>query len=72
MKSSTLYWRGNILTPPLCSTLEVYNETHIFIPVDIMKDVVESAMQKLSGGSFPGGTYSEAIQGWLLKLGGGV
>ena len=44
---------------------------HIFIPVYITEDVVESAAQKLSGGSGPGYTDSEALQGWLLKFGEG-
>ena len=41
----------------------------IFIHVDIMEDVIESFAQKLSGSLGPGGTYSEALQGWLLNFG---
>ena len=52
-----------------CSTLEVYNETHIFIHVDITEGVVKLVARKLLGISVPGSTYSEAIQGWLLKFG---
>ena len=33
----------------------------------IKKDGVESFMRKLLGSSGPGGTGSEALQGWLLK-----
>ena len=40
---------------PACSTLEAYDETPIFIPVDIKEDVVESVMQKISGSSGLGG-----------------
>ena len=39
-----------------CYTLETYNETTIFIPVDITEDVVELITRKLSGSSGPGGT----------------
>ena len=53
--------------PPLCSTLEVYKKMPIFSPVYIKEDGVESFMRKLSGISGPGGTDSEALQGWLLK-----
>ena len=41
----------------------MYNETPIFIPVDIVEDVVELVAQKLAGSSVPGGTYSEALHG---------
>ena len=41
----------------------------IFIPVDIMEDVVESVSQEILGGSGPGGKDLEALQGWLLKFG---
>ena len=48
--------------------LETYDETPIFITVDITEDAVKSVTQKLLGGSGPGGTDSEALQGWILKL----
>ena len=34
-----------------CSTLEVYYETPVFIPVDITEDAVESVARKLAGDS---------------------
>ena len=37
--------------------------------MDITEDAVESIGRKLSGSAGPGGTYSEALQGWLLKFG---
>ena len=52
-----------------CVTLETYEETPIFIPVDITEEAVESVAQTLLGISGPGGTYSDALQGWLLKFG---
>ena len=51
--------------------LEAYNETPIFIPVDIIDDVVKSVARKLSGSLGPGGTDLEALQGWILKSGEG-
>ena len=56
-------------TIPSCATLETHKETPIFIPVNITKEAIESVAQKLSGSSGPGGTDSEALQGWLLKSG---
>ena len=53
---------------PSCATLETYNETTIFIPVDIMEEAFESVAHRLSGISGPGGTEYEAIQGWILKF----
>ena len=50
---------------PYCSTLEVYDKTPIFIPVEVMEDVVESFTQKLSEVSSPIGTDSAALQGWI-------
>ena len=47
----------------------MYNETPIFIPVNITEEAVESVAQKLLVSSGPGGTDSEALQGWLLKFG---
>ena len=52
-----------------CSTLKAYKEMSVFIPVDIMEYVVKLIMQKLSRGTGPGGTDSEALQGWPLKFG---
>ena len=54
--------------PPPCSTLVVYDKMPIFIPVDIMEDVVELVVRKIFGSSVPGGTDSEALQGCLLKV----
>ena len=42
--------------------------TPIFISINITEDAVKSAAQKLSGASGPGGTDSEALHGWLLKV----
>ena len=55
-------------TIPSYATLETYKETPIFIPVDITEEAVESVAQKRSGISGPGGTDSEALQGWFLKF----
>ena len=52
-----------------CATLETYEETPIFIPVDITGEAVEPVARKLSGVYGPGGTDSKALQGWLLKFG---
>ena len=46
---------------PPCVTLEMYKETPIFIPVDIMERAVESVVQFFLGRSTPGGTDSEAL-----------
>ena len=43
---------------PTCSTLEAYNETPIFIPVDTTEDVVKFFMRKHLGSSGPGGADS--------------
>ena len=56
-------------TIPSCATLETYEETFIFIPVNVTEESVESVAHKLLGGSVPGGMDSEALQGWLLKFG---
>ena len=48
--------------------LETYEETPMFIPVDIMEDTVESS-KKLSGSLGLGGKDSENLQGWILKFG---
>ena len=49
--------------------LEMYKETPIFIHVDITQESVKSVALKLSGSSGLGDTYSQALQGWLLKFG---
>ena len=54
---------------PSCATLETYEETPIFIPVNITEEAVESVAQKLLGSSVPGGPDSEALQEWLMKSG---
>ena len=41
---------------PSCAMLETYEETPIYIPVEITEGAVKSAAQKLLGGSVPGGT----------------
>ena len=56
-------------TIPFCVTLETYEETPIFIPVNITEETVKLVAGKLLGSSIPGGTDSEALQGWLLKFG---
>ena len=59
-------WKENIRTKKFHhSTLETYNETPIFIPVDIAEDVFELVEGKLSGSLGPGGTDSESLQGRL-------
>ena len=64
------FWRENLSKKILsCDTLETYEETPIFIPVDITEEAVESVARKLLGISRPGGTDSEAIQGRLMKFG---
>ena len=47
----------------------MYEETSVFIPVEITEDVVYLVAQKLSGGTGPGDNESEALQGWLIKFG---
>ena len=47
----------------------MYNKTPIFIPIDIMEDVVKFAARKFSGSLGPGGTDSEDLQEWILKSG---
>ena len=49
----------------------MYNETPIFIPVDIAENVVKLVAQKLSGSSGPGGTDLEDLYRWFLKFGEG-
>ena len=50
-----------------CAMLETYDETRIFIPVNIMEDAVKSVARKISEALDPGGTDSEALQGWIFK-----
>ena len=54
---------------PSCTTLKTYGKTPILISVDITEDGVKSVAQKRSESSVPGGTDSEALQGWILKFG---
>ena len=54
-------------TPPR-STPEVYDETPIFITVDIMEDVVELVARKLSRSLGTSRMDSEALQSWVLKV----
>ena len=51
------------------ATLEMYEETPIFIPVKITEEAVESVAQMFLVISGSGGTDSEALQVWLLKFG---
>ena len=51
-----------------CYTLEEYNEMHVFLPVDVIEDVVKSIAQKCLGSLGHGGTESEALQGWPSKF----
>ena len=51
-----------------CSTLEVYNKTPIFIPVDIMKDVVKSVPQKKWGFWAPVVQTKKLYRDVFLKL----
>ena len=46
-----------------CSLSELYDETPIFILVDIAEDVVELVAQELSRSLGPGGMDMEALQG---------
>ena len=41
----------------------------VFIPVDIMKDVVELVMRNCLGSAGPGDMDLEDLQGWLLNFG---
>ena len=56
-------------TIPSCAMLETYEETPIFIPVNITEEAVESVVRKFSGSSIPRDMDSKALQGWLLKFG---
>ena len=47
----------------------MYKETPIFILVNITEEAVELVARKILGGSVPGDTDSEALQGWTLKFG---
>ena len=60
---------GNLCeTIPSCATLETYEETPIFIPVDITVEAVKFSARKLSGSCGPGGMDLEVQLGWILKL----
>ena len=52
-----------------CSALEAYDKTPIFIPVEMVEGVVKLFMWEILGSSDPGGTNSEALHRWLLKIG---
>ena len=56
-------------TIPSCATLETYEDTTILIPVNITEESIESVARKISGRSVPGGTDSEALQGFILEFG---
>ena len=63
------YWWENTRTGKTRSTLEVYNEESIFIPVEITEHVVKLVKWNLLGSLGPGGKNLESLQGWLLKFG---
>ena len=70
MKLSHPYWWEKIHTKiPPCSTLEAYDEMPIFIPVEIMEDVVKLVARNLLGSLGPICTDLEALQGLILQLG---
>ena len=48
--------------------LEVYNETPIFIPLDIVEEVIKLVTRTISESSGPGGTKLEDLHVWILKL----
>ena len=52
-----------------CSTLDTYKEKPVFITVEITEDSVKLVVRKLSGISSPGGTDTDNLQEWLLKIG---
>ena len=49
--------------------MEVYDKTSIFIPMNIMEDVVESVAQKVLRSLAPSGTNLDALQWWVLNYG---
>ena len=53
---------------PSFAALETYEKKPIFIPVNIMEDVVKLVAQKLPGSTGLVDTDSEALYGWLLNL----
>ena len=50
--------------------LETYDETSIFILVDITEDTVKAVARKLSWSYGHVGMYLEALQGRILRFGG--
>ena len=52
----------------MCYVRNVRGDAY-FIPVDITEEAVKSVTKILLESYGPGGTYSEALQGWLLKFG---
>ena len=64
-KPPQIYWQEKHPSDrkPHSSTLEVYEETPVFIPVDIKEDVFKSVTQKLSGRAGPGCMDLEAYMG---------
>ena len=61
--SKNLVWKHPPNRKPHCSTLEDYEETPVFIPMDMTEDVVKLVAQKLLGITGYGDKYSEALQG---------
>ena len=47
----------------------MYEKRPIFIPIDTTENAVKLVAPFFSGISGLGGTYSEALQEWILKLG---
>ena len=54
---------------PSYASLEMYEEMPIFIPLNIAEEALKLVTCKLYGCSGPGGTDSEELQGWIMKLG---
>ena len=70
IKSSRRYWQENIHSRKThSSTLEAYEVTTVFIPVDITEDVVELVAQKHLDSAGTGGTDLDTLQGWIINFG---
>ena len=67
-KLSRQCWKKICPGPPPSSTMEVYDETPIFITVDITEGVVKLVARKLSESLGPSGTDLESLQKQILKL----
>ena len=70
-RPSHRFWRANILSKPFPPVLH-YKRTGIcflFVTVKITEEAVKSVARKRLGGSGPGGTESDVLQGCILKFG---